>query len=132
MFAEIALMAVLGLARFETPEILQQPTPAPPQEMSMYVCHGRFQLPSWWRGINEPHYQVTWYRVAPQQESGPSWWPGFETTDPWGATVVLSPVLDTFNVIPLSELMDRAREEAEQIEEPVPCFPGEYTGDGAW
>ena len=129
MLARIVLCVLLGLVSYEPKP--EKPTLAPSRGMSLYVYQGTFQLPHWWKAADQPVIPVSWYCVRTEgQPSGPT--PSCEVADPWGNPETVSPQLELVREVPLRELIDRARREAKQVTEPIPCFPGEYSGDGAW
>ena len=117
MFAEIALMAVLGLVRHDTHEL--PPRPVPPPEMCMWRWEdreGRFT-----------------YTVGPEDdewEARPAIWE-WQLWGGWGWNQRYE--FDVKEKIRFSELWRRALEQAHaEPAEPSPCFPGEFPGHGAW
>ena len=109
MFAEIALAAVLGLVRYDSPE--QQPTPAgPPPSEGPYFFVLKDQ---WYDGSHWFAVGMLWEFVGAMEE---------ET----GMVVVRK--------ISLTDMLKRACREAKypprKYVEPLPCFPGEWPGDG--
>ena len=123
MFAEIALAAVLGLARFETPEILQQPMPIPPRELVLRVWSGSVATPQWWSDVRRRAYRFTRYEIVLAGSYATA--PSVRVTDPWGQSETITADATVLREVSLEILMDRAREESMETQEPPPCFPGE-------
>ena len=121
MLAQIAMMAVLGLVRYDTAE--PHPTPAPPMELYLFVWHD--------------HSGAHYYTIGTDEESSRpqrATWEIWRVAMGMGNPIVIAPRYDVGckRATPLRQLLKRAVADAQQEEEPPPCFPGEFPGHGAW